>query len=60
MGNNSKKKPTKPYDLIYDENKDAMVLKVIDPNETFPFFIDDKAGTYKINKNRTGKLQMTK
>ena len=57
----AKKEPKKAYELKYDSSRQAMLIKIMDKDSMYPLYLEDEeAGIYKINKNTTGKLQMTK
>ena len=50
-----------PYSFEFDKKLGAMVCKVTDPKKMFPFYLYvDEIGLYKINQNKTGKIQMSK
>ena len=64
MKNNNhfkKQHPPKSYELEYNEEFQAMVLSVLDTEGMYPlYWRDPDAGTYRICKNQSGKLMMTK
>ena len=48
------------FTFYYDEARNAMVLKPLDPEILFPFYIDHTAGFYQINETAAEKLLMVK
>lgn len=55
------KKYHKGFILEYNPTLRGLVLKVLNPESLYPFYLEDsEAGIYKINKNKTGKVQMVK
>ena len=61
MINKSNANNNNSYKIEYDPHLKAMILKIIDTEGMFPLYVHENHGDmYKINKNRTGKLQMTK
>lgn len=56
----SSKVNSKPYAISYNKALQGNELKVFSKS-MYPLYIhDEEGGLYKIQKNRTGKLQMTK
>lgn len=61
MNDGEVKKDDKAYSIKYDNYLDAMVLNVYEPEKIFPLYMHvDNVGLYRIIKNKTGKIQMTK
>ena len=55
------KRANKSYEIGYNQSLEAMELKMLDPETIYPLYIrDTKAGLYKIIKNKSGKIQMTR
>jgi hypothetical protein len=46
--------------FIYNDTLGALVVEAVDAENLFPLYIKVEAGLYKIQKNKTGTLQMGK
>jgi len=57
----SKKDNSRSCAIAYNEALQANELKVLDSNNMYPLYVNDKdVGMYIIKKTSTGKLQMVK
>jgi desulfoferrodoxin (superoxide reductase-like protein) len=49
----------KPFEVAFSKGRESMVLKVVDPEAIYPLYLQDpEAGTYRIIKTASGKIQM--
>ena len=54
-------KATKSFEVDYDPNLRRVILKILDTEGFYPFWVyDPEAGFYEIKKTQNRRLQMTK
>jgi len=61
MQTRQRNKDTESFEVDYDANRESIIVKVLDAEGLYPFWLyDPEAGYYQIRKTRRGGLQMTK